>query len=88
MRKIVYDGALLKRHSASLQAIPKNVLEMIKYKIESAATDNYPHLYLTGTLKGFCKLKIAQYRVIYSVDEKENVLRVHKIGHRHNIYNL
>jgi len=73
MFRILYDVALLNKQGASLQAIPKNVLEMIKNKIESAATEKYPHIYLTGTLKGFCKLKIGQFRVIYSVDEKGKI---------------
>ena len=87
MYKILYDAALLKKHGASLQAIPNNVLGMLKAKIESASIEGYPHLHLTGTLKGFCKLKVGQFRVIYSVDEKEKILHVHKIGHRQTIYN-
>jgi mRNA-degrading endonuclease RelE of RelBE toxin-antitoxin system len=59
---------------------------MIKTKIESASIEGYPHLHLTRTLKGFCKLKVGQFRVIYSVDEKEKILHVHKIGHRQTIY--
>ena len=87
MYKILYDATLLNEHGAALQTIPKNVLGMIKTKIESASIESYPHLHLTGTLKGFCKLKLGQFRVIYSIDEKEKILHVHKIGHRHNIYN-
>ncbi len=41
---------------------------------------------LTGPLKGFRRLRIGRYRVIYHLDWKERIVTVIAIGHRKEIY--
>jgi len=41
---------------------------------------------LKGKYKGFWKLYVIPYRVIYSIDDKTKTVRVEKIGHRKDIY--
>lgn len=41
---------------------------------------------LTGELKGLFKLRVGDYRVIYSIDQKQPLLTIHLIGHRSEIY--
>jgi len=41
---------------------------------------------LSGSLVGFCKLRVGDFRVIYEVLHTEQVLLVHAIGHRRDIY--
>ncbi len=41
---------------------------------------------LTGELKGFYKLRIGSYRVVYTVNREEHLLIVHLVGHRRDIY--
>ncbi len=41
---------------------------------------------LTGELTGFCKFRVGDYRAIYEVLHDEQVLVVHTIGHRSQIY--
>jgi mRNA interferase RelE/StbE len=41
---------------------------------------------LGGDLAGFFKLRVGDYRVIYEVLGAEQVLLVHAIGHRREIY--
>jgi mRNA interferase RelE/StbE len=41
---------------------------------------------LAGELRGFYKLRIGTYRVVYTVNREEHLLTVHLIGHRRDIY--
>ena len=41
---------------------------------------------LTGELRGFYRLRVGSYRVIYTVDQQEHQLVIHLIGHRRDIY--
>ena len=41
---------------------------------------------LTGNLIGYFKLRIGDYRVIYSIDYSSKILIIHQVGHRREIY--
>jgi len=43
---------------------------------------------LTGTLSGFFKLRAGDYRIIYKVRKDENLIVIHRIGHRREVYKL
>ncbi|ODS32122.1 MAG: Plasmid stabilization system protein [Candidatus Scalindua rubra] len=69
-----------------LPNIPKNVKERIRRAIEQRLLIE-PEKYgepLKRGLKGYRKLRVGDYRVIYKV-EKENII-ILKIGHRKEVY--
>jgi mRNA interferase RelE/StbE len=41
---------------------------------------------LTGSLAGLFKLRVGDYRVLYSVEPESSLLTIHLIGHRREIY--
>ncbi len=41
---------------------------------------------LTGNLAGFYKLREGDYRIIYQRIEAKNIIVIHAVGHRRNIY--
>lgn len=41
---------------------------------------------LSANLAGFFKLRVGDYRVIYSFDDDLNVITIHQIGHWREIY--
>ncbi len=41
---------------------------------------------LTADLIGFYKLRVGDYRVIYEIIPKEQIIVIHAIGHRREIY--
>jgi len=43
-------------------------------------------LSLTGNLSGYFKLRIGDYRVIYTINQSEKVTTIQQIGHRREIY--
>jgi mRNA interferase RelE/StbE len=42
---------------------------------------------LSADLSGLFKLRIGDYRVIYSFDAEAQLITIHKVGHRRDIYN-
>ena len=41
---------------------------------------------LKGEFKGLFKLRIGDYRVLYTYDKAQKLITVHLIGHRHEVY--
>lgn len=41
---------------------------------------------LKGDYKGLFKLRVGDYRVLYTCDKKQKLISVHLIGHRRDIY--
>ncbi len=41
---------------------------------------------LTGELQGLFKLRVGDYRIIYSVNSEQSLIVVHLVGHRREIY--
>ena len=41
---------------------------------------------LSGELSGFCKLRVGDYRVVYEILHSDQLIVVHLIGHRRDVY--
>ena len=70
-----------------LPSIPSNIKERIKRAIEERLLKE-PLKYgqpLKRSLKGYKKLRVGDYRIIFRVDK--NAVIVLKIGHRKEVYN-
>lgn len=48
--------------------------------------ETLPHEALQGADKGKFRWRVQDYRIIYSLNRREQVLVVHRIGHRSSIY--
>lgn len=66
------------------KTIGQKVLNKLKWLIENAG--NIEHLPLKGEYSGLYKLKVGAYRAVYEVNHDKEVVTVHKIGHRRDIY--
>ncbi|MCL4395438.1 MAG: type II toxin-antitoxin system RelE/ParE family toxin [Chloroflexi bacterium] len=62
----------------------QRVLDKIHWLSENSRTIR--HEALTGEFKGLFKLRIGDYRVIYSIVRGQRIIAIHFIGHRRNIY--
>jgi mRNA interferase RelE/StbE len=80
--KIFFKESVIK----DFRTIPKKYLQNILLRIEALAKDPRPpgHEKLTGEKR--YRVRQGQYRIIYSVEDKELVIWVVKVGHRKNIY--
>jgi mRNA interferase RelE/StbE len=70
-----------------LKKIPKDFQTAIKRAVcERISVDPYRFKPLKGDRKGCYRLRVANYRIIYEVREKEITILIIKVGLRRNIY--
>jgi len=82
--KIVYKKSVKK----DLKSISEETKYLIRRAIEEKLIDDPVKfgLPLRKTLKGYMKLRVGDYRVIYSVKKKTITVHVIKIGDRKDVY--
>ncbi|MCK4575312.1 type II toxin-antitoxin system RelE/ParE family toxin [candidate division WOR-3 bacterium] len=71
-----------------LKKLDKIISQRIMDKIHWMA-DNFESIIpeiLTANLKGMYKLRVGDWRIIYTVNQKTKVITIHMIGHRKEIY--
>jgi len=70
-----------------LEVLPYNVVLKIKADILSLADDPFPTGYkkLKG-LKNMYRIRVGDYRVIYTIHQQTITIEILKIGHRKDIY--
>jgi mRNA interferase RelE/StbE len=60
--------------------------KLIKSRLDLLRQSPYPGDDLQQELSGFKSYKIKRYRVLYAVDEEEEVVQVYYVGHRRDVY--
>ncbi len=84
MWKIVYKSSVkkdFKNTSNEMASIIRQVIE------EKLMTDPIKYgVPLRRTLKGYMKLRVGSYRIVYSVEHKIVTVYVIKIAHRKDVY--
>jgi mRNA interferase RelE/StbE len=83
-----YQIWLMPQASDDLVALDRPVAQRIVRKLKwlSQNFDALAPEALMGELKGLRKLRVGDYRVIYTVNPAQHALTVHLIGHRRDIY--
>lgn len=66
-------------------AIQERILSKIRWLAENF--DILTPQSLSADLSGLFKLRVGDYRIIYSFDRNKQCMTIHKIGHRRDIYN-
>jgi len=86
----MHDLRILDAAEDDLRRLDRSVARRIVSRIQWLAEhfDNLKPEPLTGTLSGFFKLRAGDYRIIYKVRKDENLIVVHRIGHRREVYKL
>ncbi|MBI3534692.1 MAG: type II toxin-antitoxin system RelE/ParE family toxin [Deltaproteobacteria bacterium] len=84
MWHIVYKKSVKK----DLKRISKDILYIIQRAIEEKLVSDPIRfgIPLRRNLKGLMKLRVGDYRIIYSIDRKTIIVYVIKIGHRRDVY--
>ena len=83
-----YRIQLMPQAANDLRRLDKPIAQRIINKLRRQS-QNFNDLTLetlTGELRGFYKLRVGSYRVIYTVNQEKHLLMVHLIGHRRDIY--
>ncbi|MCU0326370.1 MAG: type II toxin-antitoxin system RelE/ParE family toxin [Spirosomaceae bacterium] len=71
-----------------LSKLPKEVILKIKQKVIQLADNPFISGYkqLKGSQDKFYRIRVGNYRIIYSVQNNELIITIIKIGHRREIY--
>lgn len=72
----------------SLEELKSTIQERILRKIRwlSENFDDVTPQALGADLSGLFKLRVGDYRVLYSFDAEIQIMTIHKIGHRRDVY--
>ncbi len=68
------------------KVIAQRILNKIRWLTENF--DNLTPEVLTGDWQGLFKLRTGSYRVVYTVNQKDQLITIHLIGHRRDIYQV
>ena len=84
----MYRVRILKAATRDLAKLDKptgrRIVERINWLAENV--DNIKLEALSGDLAEFYKLRVGNYRVIYEIFQDEQIILIHQIGHRREIY--
>jgi len=65
-------------------AIRTRILKRLKWLGENA--EDIQHEALSGPLSDLFKLRVGDYRILYDIIEGGNLIVVHQVGHRSEVY--
>lgn len=84
----MYRLRILKAATRELARLDKPIGRRIAKRINWLAEnlDDIRPEPLTGTLSGLYKLRVGDYRIIYEILHREQIVVIHEIGHRREIY--
>lgn len=83
-----YSIAFMPQAADDLRRLDKPVAQRILHKLKWLAqnTNDLTPETLAGELRGLYRLRVGSYGVIYTANHEEQLLMVHLIGHRRDIY--
>ena len=75
-----------RRAVKELAALPKNDQQRVFDAVTSLRADPLKGSTLSAEWRGFRRLRVGSYRVIYAFDGSELVVAIVRVGHRREIY--
>ena len=66
------------------RTIAQRLLSKLRWLAENA--DSVPHERLTGEFEGISKLRVGDYRALYTYSQSDQAIHVHFVGHRREVY--
>jgi mRNA interferase RelE/StbE len=72
----------------ALKRLDKVVAARITKRLEMVAenADSFMHEALVGQWKGYFRLRVGDYRILYWIDYEIRLIKVEEIGNRRDIY--
>ena len=61
---------------------------IIRESLKRLADNPYTGKRLERELSGYFSLRAKRYRIIYKINEEEQIIEIHYVGHRKDIYQL
>lgn len=85
----MYDILLTKEAQKDYRKLAKNIVRRVNQCLDTLREDplRYPQaLPLKGTVAGYYRWRVGDWRVIYDVNEDEQIVTVLQITHRRDVY--
>jgi len=82
MRRVEFSDKAVEGLESLTTTIQERIFKKIRWLDDNF--DEIRHQALSSNLSGLFKLRIGDYRVIYSFDD--DFITIHQVGHRRNIY--
>jgi mRNA interferase RelE/StbE len=83
---MAYILLILRRAQKELAQLPDEIYERLRDAIRALAKDPRPHGCLKLTGREGWRLRVGDYRVVYEIDDSQQVITVLHIGHRRDVY--
>ena len=83
-----YNIEFDRRVKKDLNSVPAQTIERIKTAIANLADNPYPpsSVKLKGQNQNYWRIRVGNYRVIYTVENEVLLIIVIRVGHRREIY--
>ncbi len=85
---VKYSVDFSKQGLKSLESLDKDIsqriLDKLKWLLENIESVDFIPLH--RNLEGYYKLRVGNYRIIYTINHKHKTITLHKVGHRREIY--
>ena len=83
-----YVVLLESRAEKELKSLPQGVLKRVDIKLQALSLNPRPRgvTKLKGKEGEGWRLRIGDYRLLYQIDDKDNVVRIYRIKHRREVY--
>ena len=87
---MTYQVKFMPKAVGDISRLDKVIAQRIMTKIRwlSENFDNLTPEMLVGDWKGLFKLRVGSYRVVYTVNQKGQLITVHLVGHRRDIHKV
>lgn len=84
----VYQIRFLDRAIKDLASLDRTVANRVVKRLDwlTINAENINPEALTGPLAGFYKFRVGDYRVVYEIIHDEELLLIHFVGYRRNVY--
>lgn len=84
----MYAVRILQPATRDLERLDKPVAHRISERIDwlAANLENITPEPLKADLTGFYKFRVGDYRIVYEILHDEELIAIHQIGHRREIY--
>jgi mRNA interferase RelE/StbE len=82
-----YHVVFTRRALRDLSALPQNDRARLAKRIDGLANDPRPHgAKKLEDLEGLYRLRVGDYRVLYTIEDQVVTVTVVRVGHRRDIY--
>ncbi len=84
---MIFEPRLLRAAEKDLKRLDPLTMRRVTTAItERSRDEERPHTALTGQFQGLYRMRVGDYRVVYALDYEEQVLHVHFVRHRREVY--